>query len=75
MSMILDDKGNPIKSGYIAKSHIYGTHIFSTLEAAKLYVIRETLPKVEYMFYDLKDERYYRFTVYEEINTIPILFL
>lgn len=67
--MILDDKGNVIKSGYIAKSAIYGTHIFSTLEAAKLYVIRETLPIVRYFFYDQKDGKYYSFTAYEEINT------
>jgi hypothetical protein len=66
--MILDDNGNVIKSGYIAKSAIYGTHIFSTLEAAKLYVTRETFPKVKYFFYDPKDERYYSFTAYEEIN-------
>lgn len=64
MELILDDNGNPIKSGYVAKSKIYGTKIFSTLEGAKLYVERELLPEVVYMFYDFKDMQYYMFTAY-----------
>lgn len=66
--LILDKQGNIVKSCYIAKTRIYGTQIFATLEEAKTFVANEALPKVWYAFYDFKDERYYSFVAYEEFN-------
>jgi hypothetical protein len=65
---ILDDNGNIIKSCYVAKTTMYGTKLFSTLEGAKEFVKYEILPRVLYMFWDSKDARYYSFTAYSIID-------
>lgn len=64
MEILLDKDGKAITQYYLVKSPIWGNRPFNTLEEAKEFSKRDTLPRVYFVYYHFEDMKYYAFTAY-----------